>query len=169
MNKILIIATACCIVLIGCGKEKSTKGQETNKQENKQNSTWAISHAVTKVDYKVLHDYFVVNTIEDSSVISVVIDTKEKFDNYFTVGRTMNSTGEFTPIDFSKSFVIAIIGPVSDKATNISAISLKDRDAHLEFIYSIESEKEPRSFSIHPFIGIVVDKNHYKDVKFIME
>ncbi|MHC5353660.1 hypothetical protein ACYSNX_05655 [Myroides sp. LJL115] len=164
MKKTLLIGLISCMGFLACDKVKEPT--VTVQQEISQ-KTATLSNAI--VPYKVIENYFVLNTIENTSVISLKIESKQQFDTYFSIGRTMSEDSKATPIDFDKYFVIVIIGPVTNQETVIKPISLKDRENHLEFIYSIESENQQRSFSIHPFVGIVVDKQYNKDVKFIME
>lgn len=164
MKKTLIIGLVSCMGFLACDKVKepaSSVQEEVSKPATTTNNTL--------VPYKVIENYFVLNTIENTSVISLKIESKQQFDAYFSQARTMSDSSQTTPIDFDKYFVIVIIGPVTPQETFIKPISLKQRDDYLEFIYSIDSQEEKRSFSIHPFVGVIVDKQYNKDVKFIME
>ena len=74
----------------------------------------------------------------------------------------MGKGGEVTPIDFTRSFVIAKVLPETYKKIDLTPLELrKTGNNELELTYQLKTGKM-RSFSTQPMFILIVDKR-YKD------
>ena len=76
---------------------------------------------------------------------------------------TMSAGGKPTPIDFSKQYVIAIIRPVTDKATTLVVQSLLQKENDIILSYT-KTEREKQSFNTRPFLLLIVDNTYNKNI-----
>jgi len=119
----------------------------------------------TEVPYTEAKNYFVNNTVKE---VPSKITTKENFEKYFGMAAFMGKNGEPTAIDFDKQFVIAVVAPETDKATTLTAKSLKSTDGQLVFS-CLQEVGEQQSFTIRPLLLIVVDKQYDAEVEVDVE
>lgn len=114
------------------------------------------SQNMTNIAFTIAKNYFVNNTV--TKLDNPKIETAEKFNEIFGMATTMGAAGKPTKIDFSKQYVIAIILPETDFATNIYPISLlknTKNEITLNYKYVIG---EKQSFTTRPNFIIIVDK-----------
>ncbi len=129
-----------------------------------------MEEVMTKdVPYIEARNYFVLNTIENAKVESLRITSQDHFESYFGTATTMGEQGSPTPIDFKKSFVLALVGQRTERDTSFEINRLIEKGDRLELSYTIKQSGENRSFTIHPCLILVVDKTNEKDVRFIAE
>ncbi len=115
-----------------------------------------------EVTFEIAQNYFFKNGQDLPT--SPKIATSEDFERMFGMATTMG--GKPTVIDFSQQFVIAIILPVTDTATDITPIKLEERGDSLFYTYDIQ-KGEKQSFSMRPQSIIIVDKK-YQDRKIVL-
>lgn len=160
--KITSIVAAIGFIIISCG-QRSTK----QEGERSKHSTTITSVEPTNaiIPFFEANNYFVKNTYKNKEVATLKVISQEEFDEVFGPAAVMGENGKPTQIDFSKQYALAVIAPITDKQTSVTANSLTYRDTEIVFDYKI-TEGEPQSFTIQPFLLIVVDKEHSGQIKF---
>lgn len=143
MKKLLTILAVLSLFAIAC---KSNSNVSENNEE---------------IDYIIAKNYYVKNSIE--TIDNPKIESNEKFDEIFGMATLQGDDGKPTEIDFDKQFVIAVIKPPTQSSTTLNPISLKSKEGKLEFAYSLECG-EIQSYTIKPFLLIIVDKKYNSDV-----
>ena len=144
MKKVLF-AFAALIALAACGnKQAATPTSEGNVES-------------TEGAFEVAKNYF----FKNDQVIPEYpkITTEEEFNNLFGMATTMGENGKPTAIDFTKQFVLAIVLPVTDFATEINPVKVEEKGDSLLYTYEIKSG-EKQSFSIQPVSIIILDKKY---------
>ena len=87
------------------------------------------------------------------------IDSAEAFSELFGVAAIMGEAGQPTPIDWSKEFVIAVVNPVTDQATELTPESLSLENGELVFTYK-ETVGESQSWTMQPILLVKVDRKY---------
>lgn len=135
MKKTILFITAILIALVSC---KTDKPQQ-----------------VASVELGKVEHYF---TIVDSDKPEfLVLKSQEDFDKSFQVAKTM--TNSPTAIDFSKSFVGAIVLPASEYETNIELDTAYITGKTLHIRYDVNKGEEQRSFSSKAQVAFTVDSS----------
>jgi hypothetical protein len=111
------------------------------------------------IPYSEAKNYFVNNTFTSEQITNHYITNQSDFEVIFGMGRTMGENGKPTEIDFSKQFVIAVVGKVTDKATLFSVASFKNKGKNIILRYKI-IEGEKLTYQSQPFIILVVDSKY---------
>ena len=115
------------------------------------------SHSIS---YSEARNYFHVNDAPLPSQLKIT--TEEEFNKHFSPAAFMGKGGEVTPIDFTRSFVIAKVLPETYKRVDLIPLKLrKTCKAELELTYQLKTGNL-RSFSTQPMFILIVDKR-YKD------
>ena len=111
--------------------------------------------SVVNVPFEVAKNYFFKNgqTIPTSPKITAA----EAFDQLFGMAAFMGKDGQPTAIDFDKQFVLAIVLPVTDVATEIIPQKVEAKGNQLLYSYEVKTGKQ-QSFSIQPVSIIMIDK-----------
>lgn len=111
--------------------------------------------SVVNVPFEVAKNYFFKNgqTIPTSPKITAA----EAFDQLFAMAAFMGKDGQPTAIDFDKQFVLAIVLPVTDVATEIIPQKVEAKGNQLFYSYEVRTGKQ-QSFSIQPVSIIILDK-----------
>lgn len=143
MRKI-IFAFATMLAVVAC-TIKSTEATEVNK------------NAAEEVAFEVAKNYFFKN--DQAIPASPKITTEEEFNKLFGMATTMGENGKPTEIDFSKQFVLAIVLPVTDIATEINPVKLEAKGDSLFYTYDVKTG-EKQSFTIQPVSIIILDKGY---------
>lgn len=158
---LLSLAIVAGFTISSCNSTKSTTGNEAA------NSVEKVTDQVADADvpYVVAANYFVKNTHKNDTVENLKITTQEQFDNVFGMATTMGEGGKPTQIDFSKQFVLAVIGTVTNKETDFAVNGLVKKDDDVTFSYTETIGKE-MSFTIQPSLAVIVDKSYDGTVKF---
>lgn len=136
MRKI-IFTMASLLMLVGCTTNKSTKT------------------VVENVPFEVAKNYFFKNN--QTIPASPKITTAEAFNQLFGMAAFMGKDGQPTTIDFDKQFVLAIVLPVTDVATEIIPTQVEIKDKQLLYSYEVKTG-EKQTFSIQPVSIIILDK-----------
>ena len=144
MKKILF-AFAAIMALAACGnKQAATPTSEDNVESS-------------EVAFEVVKNYFFKNNQVIPEYPKIV--SEEEFNKLFGMATTMGEDGKPTAIDFTKQFVLAIVLPVTDFATEINPVKVEEKGDSLLYTYEIKSG-EKQSFSIQPVSIIVLDKKY---------
>ena len=141
MRKI-IFAFATLLAVVAC----TTKPTEATVENN---------NAAEDVAFEVAKNYFFKN--DQTIPTSPKITTEEEFNNLFGMATTMGEDGKPTEIDFSKQFVLAIVLPMTDMATEINPVKLEAKGDSLFYTYDVKIG-EKQSFSIQPVSIIILDR-----------
>ncbi len=109
------------------------------------------------MEIKMARNYFVKNTVTD--IADPRIMTAEAFDAIFGMATTMGADGKPTDIDFQREFVIAVILPETDTATQVTPVRLeKDGNGVITLRYR-RTVGAVQSFTTRPFAAIIVDRS----------
>ena len=128
--------------------------------EHKQEGTPARDNneAGEEVVFEVAKHYFFKNDL-DILPASPKITSEEVFNKLFGMATLMGKDGKPTEIDFSKQFVLAIVLPVTDFATEINPLKVEEKGDSLFYHYEVKMG-EKQSFSIQPVSIIILDKKY---------
>ena len=135
--KKIIFALASLLVLAGCTTNKPAEAAAEN------------------VPYEVAKNYFFKNN--QTIPASPKITTAAAFDQLFGMAAFMGKNGQPTAIDFDKQFVLAIVLPVTNIATEITPVKVETKGNQLFYSYDIK-RGEQQSFSIQPVSIILLDR-----------
>jgi len=111
------------------------------------------------VAFEVAHNYFFKN--DQQIPADPKITTEEQFAQLFGMATFMGEQGRPTQIDFSKQFVLAVVLPVTDLATEITPNELVEKNDSLSYTYTVATG-ERQSFSTQPVSLIVLDKKYFE-------
>ena len=112
---------------------------------------------VENVPFQVAKNYFFKN--DQPLPASPKITTAAAFDRLFGMAAFMGKDGQPTAIDFDKQFVLAIVLPVTDIATQIMPLKVEAKGNRLFYYYEVKTG-EQLSFSIQPVSIIILDKQY---------
>ena len=131
-------------VMAACGNKQSAAPAESGEASN-------------EVTFEVAKNYFFKNDQEIPA--SPKITTTEEFGKLFGMATTMADDGKPTEIDFTKQFVLAIVLPVTDYATEINPVKVEEKGDSLLYTFEVKKD-EKQSFSIQPISIIILDKKY---------
>ena len=166
MKKILLAFTML-LAMVAC-----TNKPATTVEDNEESS---------EVAFEVAKNYFFKNgrsseshpsLLEDGRVVTdegkvndqvfpeyPKITTEEEFNKLFGMATTMGNDGKPTAIDFTKQFVLAIVLPETDFATEINPVKVEEKGDSLLYTYDVKTG-EKQTFSIQPVSIIILDKKY---------
>lgn len=114
------------------------------------------------IPYNIAQNYFVRNDVDS---VPTVIKSQSELDKYFGMAAYMGSNGEPTKINFSKNYVVAVVLPETDLATELNVSSfIREADGKTVFICDVKTG-ERQSYTTRPMLLAVVDKNNTKAVE----
>ncbi len=148
-----------CILIFSC----TTNTDKSVAVEEKVDSNEIVAGAVSNIPFVEAKNYFVKNTFTADSLAAPKISSQKDFDVVFGAASTMSANGKPTPIDFTKQYAIAVIQPVTGKATTLSVNSLVQQENNIVLHYT-KAEGEKQSFTTRPFILLIVDGTYSGDV-----
>ena len=120
-----------------------------------------------EVAFKVAKNYFLKN--DQQIPESPKITTEEDFNKLFGMATVMGEDGKPTSIDFTKQFVLAIVLPVTDMATEINPVKVEAKRDSLFYTYEVKIG-EKQTYSIQPVSIIILDKQYEdNEVKLIID
>ena len=152
MKKILF-ALAMLLTMTAC-TSNSTESATNNK-------------GTDEVAFEVAKNYFFKN--DQQIPASPKITTEEEFNKLFGMATVMGKDGKPTSIDFTKQFVLAIVLPVTDKATEINPVKVEEKSGALLYTYEVKTG-EKQTYSIQPVSIIILDKQYENnEVKLISD
>ena len=141
MKKIIFVFTTL-LAVVAC----TTKPTEATVENN---------NAAEEVAFEVAKNYFFKN--DQTIPASPKITTEEEFNKLFDMATTMGEDGKPTEIDFAKQFVLAIVLPVTDIATEITPVKLEAKGDSLFYTYDVKTG-EKQSFTIQSVSIIILDR-----------
>ena len=142
MKKILF-AISMLLVMVAC----TNNSTETVMQQAE----------TDEVAFEVAKNYFFKNNQQIPE--SPKITTEEDFNKLFGMATVMGEDGKPTPIDFTKQFVLAIVLPVTDMATEINPVKVEAKSDSLFYTYEVKTG-EKQTFTIQPVSIIILDKQY---------
>ena len=113
--------------------------------------------ASNEVAFEVAKNYFFKNNQQIPE--SPKITTEEDFNKLFGMATVMGEDGKPTPIDVTKQFVLAIVLPVTDMATEINPVKVEAKSDSLFYTYEVKTG-EKQTFTIQPVSIIILDKQY---------
>ena len=142
MKKILF-AIAMLLTITAC-TSNSTESDTNNK-------------GTDEVAFEVAKNYFFKN--DQQIPESPKITTEEEFNKFFGMATVMGEDGKPTSIDFTKQFVLVIVLPVTDTATEINPVKVEVKSDSLFYTYEVKTG-EKQTYSIQPVSIIILDKQY---------
>ena len=109
------------------------------------------------VPFDVARNYFFKNNQQIPA--SPKISTQEQFSQLFGMATTMGPEGKPTDIDFAKQFVLAVVLPPTDIATEIHPQRVEEKGDSLFYSYDV-SLGEQQSFRSQPLSIIILDRDY---------
>lgn len=110
------------------------------------------------VRYTVLHNYFHNNDAPLPS--SPLITTQQEFDAQFGMAAFMGKDGQPTRVNFKRQAVVAIVLPVTNRATDIDSVSIRvTGDRQLTLAYTVHEGLE-QGYSTQPVQLMAIDKRY---------
>lgn len=116
--------------------------------------------STVKVPYTEAKNYFVKNTYKSSEISVKKIVSQKEFEEIFGATATMGPNGMPTNIDFSKSYVVAIIGIETNKSTDFLVKNLAKEKDNVILFYSVKEVATENSYSILPVKILIVSKQY---------
>ncbi len=150
MKRIFLFA-AIVLAFTACGNKQAAASAESSEASN-------------EVAFEVAKNYFFKNNQEIPA--SPKITTAEEFGKLFGMATTMGKDGKPTEIDFTKQFVLAIVLPVTNLATEINPTRIEEKGETLFFFYNAKVG-EAQTYSTRPISLIILDKK-YADKSVVM-
>jgi len=152
--KQILLAFAVLIATITCAENKQATPLENNIERG------------SEVPFKIAKNYFFKNG-NDAQLKDPKITSEKTFHDLFGMATTMGPDGKPTDIDFNKQFVLAIVLPLTDKATEIFPIKVEEDGNSLYYTYEVTTG-EKLSYIIQPVSIIILDKR-YKNQEVILK
>ena len=149
-------------MLVQCMGEK----KEVIKANTVEQTDEIKLYKVTAVPFVVNDQYVLKTQGSNQGVQHVKITSKAHFERLFD---QKNKNQVIEDVDFSKSFVLALVGLPSKLETSFSINSLKEKDDFIELTYCVEEEEHELAQAVYPFAVVVVDKKFNKDIRFLIE
>lgn len=144
MRKVLF-AFATLIAMVACNQKQAAATVTDNENDS------------SGITFEVAKNYFFKNGQDIPA--NPKITTAEEFDKLFGMAAVMGKDGQPTEIDFTKKFVLAIVLPVTDIATEITPVKVEEKGDTLFYTYDVKTG-EKQSFSIQPMSIIILDKQY---------
>ena len=170
MRKI-IFTFATLLAVVACTTKPTKATIEKGGVRDVDNIVEGDHNAAEEVAFEVAKNYFFKN--DQTIPASPKITTEEEFSKLFGMATTMGERlrgegtsgmdGKPTEIDFTKQFVLAIVLPVTDIATEITPVKLEAKGDSLFYTYDVKTG-EKQSFTIQPVSIIILDKKYENKV-----
>lgn len=119
--------------------------------------TTIVNEGNNEVTFEVAKNYFFKN--DQQIPASPKITTEEDFNKLFGMATVMGEDGKPTSIDFTKQFVLAIVLPVTDMATEINPMKVEAKSDSLFYTYQVKTG-EKHTYSIQPVSIIILNKQY---------
>ena len=123
------------------------------------NSTAPTNEQVENIPYVQVRGYFVKNDADLSLLKDGKITSEKDFSALFGAAAVMGEDGKPTIVDFSKQYVIAIVGEKTDLSVQITPLTLDKKEGNLTFNYEYK-EGEKQSYTIQPLLMVAVDSKY---------
>ena len=115
-----------------------------------------------EIPYQIAKNYFVNNTYPDQETHILKITSEKKFNEVFGMATTMGENGKPTEINFSNSFVIAVIDAANSSTESIIIRNLTKEIKKLNLRYAIVKKAVPSSASFRFAKILIIDKEFRK-------
>lgn len=155
---ILMYSLIISFLLISCNSNQKTD----NNQQNESVIKSEINDDSKEIPFSIAEHYFVKNNYDKTGVLKIT--TQEEFDEIFRAAAVMGKDGLPTKIDFSSSYIIAVIGETSNKEPKIKINDLKQNGDSLFLDYSITENKEV-SYTTKPTEILILDNKYQGIIK----
>ncbi|QCX53767.1 hypothetical protein [Elizabethkingia sp. JS20170427COW] len=143
------------IILLGMASCQQQQAAQENAHEKV---------AIINVPYQEAQRYFVKNNFQEGKSEKILKNQKD-FEEIFGAAAVMGKEGIPTKVDFTKSFVVAVIAPTSSNENEIKIESLQDNGKELKLNYTIVEGKD-QGFSTRNTKILILDKKSDKPVVF---
>lgn len=154
-NSLTIIALTV-VLMIACGKNEKNANQVI-KMEKKIN---------TEIPYRLARNYFVKNDFKDGNLQCLKVTKQADFDKIFGMATTMGENGKPSEIDFAKQYVIALVGPLSNKMALLKITKLNKMNNEIEVNYE-QKDGPSQSYISRPVDIIIVDNLYQGELKLV--
>ncbi|WP_413512381.1 hypothetical protein [Myroides odoratus] len=149
------------LVLVQCQGDKKQETTAFAEQKDE-----IRLYKANEIPYEENKGYILKNQLHNNGVQHVKITSKAQFSTLFDPNTALK---ELKEIDFSKSFVLALVGIPSKLETAFSIKSVKEKQDSIELMYCLEEEEIELTKAIYPYTILVLDKKFNKDVHFLIE
>lgn len=159
--KILAIIIAAGLIISSCNNKvvKASGGSKPGKE----NKTETVLN--DDIPYTVANRYFARNDFRKQD-FTAKITSKPAFEKFFGAAPVMGPKGKPTAIDFSKQYVVGVVGELTDHNTEIVPVSLRQKAGTIVFTYKIK-EGEKTMATIQPMLLIVVDNKYQGEIRLV--
>lgn len=117
------------------------------------------NNASHQVPYTEAQRYFIKNTINTDVVTFKKLTSQEEFDEVCGAATVMGPNGSPTKIDFTKSYAIALYGPLTNKNPSLTITSLIKDDGNIVLSYTLK-EGETLSYTTRAAKVLIVSKQY---------
>jgi len=165
-QKTIITAFIACALFGSCSGLKN--------ENNNQNETAIVTSEEKEIPFIFASNWVVKQNLDSTQLTKLnKITSQTQFDELIGATAFMGEKGKPSSIDFTKQYVIALVGTSSDKLTtetddSIDIISFKQKDKINTLRYTIK-EGVKLSYSIFPSKIIIVDKQYDGEIELIRE
>lgn len=161
-NKITIATIFLAAILVVSCKPKIA---EENSNQTEIISNENIEKTSKPIQYTEAKHYFVKNTHINNKVEELKITDSEEFHRIFGMATVMGKDGMPTPIDFSKQYVLAVVGLPTELSTTLKLIDVKQENESIIVNYQLK-EGEKQSYTTHPSLVVLVNQEFKGEPKF---
>ena len=116
-----------------------------------------------EVPFTRMSNYFALASAPEPSGI---ISSQQDLEKYFGLAPVMGRDGTPTAIDFEKEIALPVVLPETDCPTEITPISLENRNGELVLTVSVKTE-ESTTWRMRPFLLVKTDKGDYSSLKVV--
>lgn len=156
-----IVLASLSLTLVQCKQEhKEGRRVDVVKEED------IKLYKVSPVPYEKNEGYLLKKQAPKQGVRHVKITNEAQFASLFDPNQALQGS---RTIDFSKSFVLALVGIPSTLETAFSIVSLKEKEDFIELTYCLQEEEKELAQAVYPYAILVVDKKYNKDIRFLIE
>lgn len=142
MRKFFTIMAVIAVALLCC--------QCTTSKELRQ-----AKKGAKDVPFTVLENYYVRSNMNYDKAQHLVIDNQRDFDACFGAAAVMG--GLPTDINWKKQFVIAVLLPVTNRATIVAPLGVKQSPGNVIFKYQVNRGSKT-SYTMVPFAAVALNR-----------
>lgn len=143
MRKFITIMAVVAVALLCC--------QCTTSKELRQ-----AKKGAKDVPFTELKNYYVRNNMRYDKTQHLIIDNQQDFDGCFGPAAVM--AGLPTDINWEKQYVIAVLLPVTNRATMILPLEVKQSPGNVIFKYQVNRGGKT-SYTLSPFTAVALNRD----------
>lgn len=113
-----------------------------------------------QVPYQLAKRYFIKNTYPDKEFHILKITNEQELNQTFGVAAVMGIDGQPTNIDFSKSYVVALINSTNNRTKEIKINSIEQNNTQLNISYTLIESPEDRGANFRICELVILDKKY---------